>query len=164
MSKPVRVTAAPQLFDFATATALLVDTNPMTRKLLLAILSGFGFRQVHQCADLATAANVIEQASIDLLFLDPFPFEDTCFRFVKHVRDESSWNSNVPLLLTSANPHMRLIKAATASGADFVIAKPFSSKVVFDRIVWVAQHDGRGGAHQAGKQTVSTTGSGVEVW
>ncbi|MFO1183738.1 MAG: response regulator [Bauldia sp.] len=152
------------LFDFATASALLVDANPLTRKLLVAILSGFGFRQLYQCGDLSTAATVIDQASVDLLFVDPYPIEETCFDFMRHVRAESSWNANVPLLLTSANPHMRLIRAATKSGADFVIAKPFSSKVVFDRIVWVAQHDGRGGAHQAGKQTVSTTGSGVEVW
>lgn len=154
----------PLLFDFATASALLVDANPLTRKLLVAILSGFGFRQLYQCADLSSASNVINQASVDLFFLDPYPIEETSFDFVRHVRNESSWNANVPLLLTSANPHMRMIKAATKSGADFVIAKPFSSKVVFDRIVWVAQHDGRATPHQAGKQTVSTSGSGVEVW
>ena len=152
-------------FDFSKATVLMVDANGMCLDVLVAILASFGFRQTHRCADFSAATDVVKRHGVDLIFMDPFPYEDAGYDFVRWLRSERLGSSSTaPVIITSANPHVKLISAARDCGVDYVVAKPFSTSVIIDRIAWVVENEGRRGELMAPAELISNAGSGVELW
>lgn len=60
---------------------------------------------------------------------------------------------------------MRLITNTRRCGADYVVAKPFSTSGLLARLLWVANTEGRrGGELTAPAEIVNTSGSGVDMW
>ena len=78
------------------------------------------------------------------------------FEFVKWVRSERlGSNSNVPIFIVTGHAFLRAVTETRQAGADYVIAKPYSPSVLLDRIVWVAETEGRRGAMTANASLVS---------
>ena len=79
---------------------------------------------------------------------------------------EVSWGPNAaaPGIMLTAYTYVRLITTARQCGADYVIAKPFSTQGLLERILYVAESEGRRGELIAPAGLVSATGSGVEMF
>jgi DNA-binding response OmpR family regulator len=152
-------------FNFSKASVVMVDSNALCLEVTTGILTGFGFRRFYKCLDLKAATDVVKSYSADLLLLDPTPYGEAAYEFVRWLRSERLGpNSAVPVIMMTSFTHMRLISAARNCGADYVVAKPFSTAALLSRILWVAENEGRRGSLMFSPNLVSNEGSGVEVW
>jgi CheY-like chemotaxis protein len=152
-------------FNFANATVLMIDASAISVEVMTGMLAGCGFRRMHKCADLASASDVIKMHSVDLILLDPYSYGEPAYNFVRWIRSERAGpNASAPIMIVTAYTYVREITAARQCGADYVVAKPFSTAGLLQRILWVAESEGRRGELMAPPSLVSSTGSGVEMW
>lgn len=152
-------------FNFAKASVAMIDPSPLCLEVMTGILAGYGFRKLHRCADLPAGTDLVKVRPIDLILIDPYPFGEVAYDFVRWLRsDQRNGNSASPIVIVTAQTCVRLITAARQCGADYVIVKPFSTAGLLERILWVAESDGRRGELIAPTDLVSTAGSGVELW
>lgn len=151
--------------DFGKASVLIVDASQLCVEVLAAILNGIGFRKIHRAGRFKVASDLVKLHSIDLIFMDPYPYGEDGYDFVRWLRSERlGTSSTAPVLITSANAGVRTISRARECGADYVVAKPFSTRTIIDRIMWVVESEGRRGELVAPQGLVSSTGSGVDLW
>lgn len=150
-------------FNFSKAAVMVVDRNPICLKILTGILAGFGFRKIRSYETIKEAAVEVSSCPVDLIFIDPEPFKDEAYDFVRWLRaDKANESSSAPIIMATGYTPLRQVTATRQCGADFIIAKPFSTSVVLSRLLWVAENEARRGATQ--QNMVSATGSGVELW
>lgn len=152
-------------FNFANASVVMIDASAISIEVLTGILAGCGFRRMFRCHDLAAGTDVVKTHSVDLILIDPYAFGDAAYNFIQWLRSERRGpNSAVPVIILTAYTYVRLITSARQCGADYVIAKPFSTQGLLERILFVAESEGRRGELVAPPELVSSTGSGVEMW
>jgi DNA-binding response OmpR family regulator len=152
-------------FNFANASVVIVDASPLFVEVITGILSGCGFKRMFRCTELGVGTEVVKTHSVDLILLDPYGFGESAYRFVSWLRSERrSPNAAVPVIILTAYTYVRLITATRQCGADYVVAKPFSTQSLLERILYVAEAEGRRGELTAPSELVSSTGSGVEMF
>lgn len=152
-------------FNFANASVAMIDASPICLEVLTGILSGCGFRRMFRCTDLRTGSDTIKTHSLDLVLIDPYAFGDEAYKFISWLRaDQRAINTDVCIIITTAFTRVRSISAARQCGADYVVAKPFSTGGLLERIIWVAESERRHGELLAPPDLVSSAGSGVEMW
>jgi len=152
-------------FNFANASVLAIDPSVICLDVASSILSAYGFRKLYRCGDLGSATKILASNTIDLLLIDPYPFGDRGYDFVRRLRaDTAGPNATVPVIIVAAYTHLRLITAMRECGADYVVAKPFSTGGLLERILWVATKEGRRNELTAPQTMMSQEGSGVDLW
>ncbi len=152
-------------FNFANASVVMIDASPIFIEVLTGILSGCGFRKMFRCTDLQSGTDTVKTHSVDLVLIDPYAFGESAYNFVSWMRSERRGpNAAVPVIILTAYTYVRLITSARQCGADYVIAKPFSTQGLLERILYVAWIEGRRGELLAPPELVSSAGSGVEMW
>jgi DNA-binding response OmpR family regulator len=150
-------------FNFSKAAVMVVDRNAICLKILTGILAGFGFKKIRPYETIKEAAAEVSACPVDLIFIDPEPFKDEAYDFVRWLRaDKANDNSATPIIMATGYTPLRQVTATRQCGADFIIAKPFSTAIVLSRLLWVAENEARRGMTQ--QNVVSATGSGVELW
>jgi DNA-binding response OmpR family regulator len=162
---PFGLDQAPVTFNFTKAHVLAIDESTTAVNVLCQILSGFGFRHFSRCTDIAKATPVIYAQTIDLILIDPYSFGESAYEWVRWLRNERlGANAMAPVMVITGQARLDEVRAARDCGADYVVAKPYSPTVLLERILWVAQREGRGGFMAEHKESVSSEGSGVELW
>ncbi|WP_395647570.1 PleD family two-component system response regulator [Terricaulis sp.] len=157
--------SAGPTFNFSNASVAMIDASPLSLEVMTSILSGYGFRKMYRCGDLVSGTDVLKTHSVDLVLLDPYGFEEEAFRLIRWFRsDRRGANVDVPVIITTAHTRIRMITSTRECGADYVIAKPFSTNVLLDRILWVATREGRRGELTTHTDVVNQSGSGLELW
>lgn len=152
-------------FNFANASVAMIDASPICLEVLTGILSGCGFRKMFRSTDLRSGGDIIKTHTLDLILLDPYGYGDEGYDLVRWLRAEKRTpNATAPIVIVTAYTRVRLISAARQCGADYVIAKPFSTTGLIERVLWVAESEGRRGELLAPSELVSNAGSGVEMW
>jgi DNA-binding response OmpR family regulator len=151
-------------FNFGKAKVAVIDASLLGQEVASNILQAFGFRAIFRCGDIAAAATTLLTNKIDLILLDPYSFGAEGYDFVRKLRaDSKSANTLAPVIIVTAYTHMRSVTEAQGCGADYIIVKPFSTGSLLERILWVAAKAGHR-SELATQQTVSTEGSGMELW
>lgn len=152
-------------FNFSNASVVMIDSSTICLEVLTGILSGCGFRKMYRCADLRAGGDIIKTHSLDLILLDPYAYGEEGYDLVRWLRSEKRTpNSAASIVFVTGYTRVRLISAARQCGADYVIAKPFSTSGLIERILYVAGSEGRRGELLAPAELVSSSGSGVEMW
>jgi DNA-binding response OmpR family regulator len=147
-------------FNFGNASVVMIDASPIFTEVLTGILSGCGFRKLHRCSDLASATETLRAHVVDLVLIDPYAFGEAAYDFIQSLRLERRGpNASVPIIIVTAYTYVRLINAARRCGADYVISKPFSTRGLLERIVWVAESESRRSQQGAPLELVSDTGA-----
>ncbi|KAF0182617.1 MAG: response regulator [Hyphomonadaceae bacterium] len=120
-------------------TVLVMDGSSHGLEILSQILAGFGVRTLLRASSLEEARRFTEKAPIDLIVADPdVPGEDG-YDFLRDLRrSKRQPNCYVPIVLVTGHTRDSNIKRARDIGANMIVAKPVSSKVLFERILWVA--------------------------
>lgn len=123
-------------------SVLLVDDNQQSLDIMSQVLSGFGVGTMIKCESAEEALKIIARQTFDFIMTDAnMPIMDG-YEFVQTVRRlPNQPNAHIPILLVTGHTRESQIMKARDCGANFVVAKPITPKVLLDRIFWVAKED-----------------------
>ena len=132
--------AEPRL-NLTKATVLLLQNNQTELDILGQVFIGFGVKAIRKCLTLGEAEDCIRSGiAFDLLVVDCDMPGGAGFDFVSRLRRmEESDNRLAPIMLVSGHTAPSSIAKARDCGANFVVAKPITPKVMFDRVMWLAR-------------------------
>ncbi|MDR3508340.1 MAG: response regulator [Caulobacteraceae bacterium] len=121
---------------------LLVDDNQQSLDILSQVLSGFGVRSMHKCDSGEEALKLVQRMSFDFIMTDgSMPGMDG-YELTQAIRRlQGQPNAYVPILLVTGHARQSQVFKARDCGANFVVAKPITPRVLLDRIFWVAKED-----------------------
>jgi CheY-like chemotaxis protein len=121
---------------------LVVDENQQSLDILGQVLSGFGVRSIQKCESAKDALKAIGSQVFDFIVTDTNMAGMDGFEFVKTVRRmQNQPNAYIPILLVAGHARASHVHKARDCGANFVVAKPITPKVLLDRIFWVAKEN-----------------------
>jgi CheY-like chemotaxis protein len=153
-------------FNFQPARVAVLETSPFAFSVTRAMLSGFGFRQISMYLSASEAGEKLAAAPVDIVLCDPTPAPKKTLAMLAELRSPRYGEvSLAPFILITANASIDVIKAAKDNQVDFVIAKPFSPRVLLERIVWSAKQGHRRDATALpGSMISNNDGGDVELW
>jgi DNA-binding response OmpR family regulator len=124
------------------ANVLLVESTVQGMDIAVQILAGFGVRSPARAGSLDEAMRVCEGAPLDLIVCEPsLPGADG-YDFVRQLRrSRLEPNAFAPVLLVSAHTPKSQVLKARDCGANFMVVKPLSPRVVLDRVLWIAREN-----------------------
>lgn len=126
---------------------LVADPSELYRELFLRLLHGFGAKSVHEAANAQTAKRILNDRQVDFLICaadlpkgpDAMAGMDG-IGFVRAIRlDPEHKQRTIPIIITMGTARRVSVGQARDSGANFVLSKPVSSTVFYDRIAWIAR-------------------------
>jgi two-component system chemotaxis response regulator CheY len=121
--------------DFSRLRFLIVEDNAHMRRLLRTILHGLGSREVFEAEDGAAGLEAFAHYGPDIIITDwVMPIFDGV-ELTGMIRQMDSKQRFVPIImLTGHTAKQNVIKARDAGVTEF-LAKPFSAKALYTRIV-----------------------------
>ncbi|WP_340645138.1 response regulator [Phenylobacterium sp.] len=122
------------------AAGLIVDDNAQALDLLASVLSSFGMKDLARASSAMEAMDVIKSRRIDLIMTDgQMPVMDG-YDFVRWVRTQPDEEKRLtPAIVVTAHSRKSQVMRARDCGANFIITKPITPKVILERILWVSQ-------------------------
>jgi len=125
------------------ATVLLLQNNQAELDIMGQVFIGFGVKAIRKCLTLNDAESCINSGAVfDLVIVDCDMPGGAGFDFVTRLRRmEGSDNRLAPIMLVSGHTAPSSIVRARDCGANFVVAKPITPKVMFDRVLWLAREE-----------------------
>jgi len=126
--------------NLSKTVVLIVQNNQTELDILGQVFIGFGVKAIRKYLSLEEAEEVARRVDFDLIVVDA-DFEDGAgFDFVERLRrDREGRNRLAPIVLVAGHATQSAIFRARDCGANFVVAKPITPKVLFDRITWLVQ-------------------------
>jgi CheY-like chemotaxis protein len=119
------------LFDLSALRILVVDDSIFMRRVLRSILHGLGVRQVIEADDGATALEMLETHTPDMVLLDwLMPLLDGR-EFLRFVRRPDHRLAYVPVIVVTGYADRAHVMAARNAGANGVIVKPLSAHTLY---------------------------------
>jgi two-component system chemotaxis response regulator CheY len=113
--------------------ALVVDSSKTMRSVLRRILSMRGF-EVEEADDYPMALDVLRRIGIaDVVLVNWNLAEVDCLEFVTGVRQESSHDTLV-IMMVASEPGRREVQRALVAGANDYLLKPFNSLQVDNKL------------------------------
>ncbi len=121
------------------AWALLVDSNALTLDLLGGVLEGFGMRNLVRVSSAEEAMEKCRHHVFDLIFTESTMPDLDGYDFVRWIRNESDEQLKLtPVIVITGHTRRKHVIRARDCGANYIIAKPITPKIILERIVWVA--------------------------
>jgi len=125
--------------NFDRAVVLIVD-NSLGLDILSNIFLGFGVRNLHRARSVAEAMKAVQTYPIDLIVMENLMPGEDVHEFVRALRRLNAGEARfTPVVLLSAHTASSRVQLARDCGANFLISKPLSTRVLIDRIMWVAR-------------------------
>ncbi len=113
---------------------LLVEPNPLMRKVTRDILFLLGSRKVLDVADIHTAASYVNQGNVDIV-LSEWYLHDACgVDLVRWIRKEPNDIRFTPIIMVTSQTRVQNIVVARNSGITEFVAKPFTARSLVSRI------------------------------
>jgi CheY-like chemotaxis protein len=121
-------------------TTLLVDSDHFSRGIISQMLRGFGMDSPAVFETGAAAKAHLKHNYSDICIIEAVLPDMDCSELIKWIRhqDKSPLRFIPVIVLTSYTQH-RHVSLARDAGANLVIGKPVSPRVLFDRLAWVAK-------------------------
>jgi len=121
--------------DFQSLSIVVADDSSYMRRIIRAILTGFGCRRIVEASDGADALENIVSIGPDLLLLDlVMPVLDG-IEVMRMIRSPDTFAfPYLPVIMISAHSERRHILRATESGAHEFVRKPLSARTLYDRV------------------------------
>jgi DNA-binding response OmpR family regulator len=111
---------------------LVVDDEPHIRRVLTAVLTGYGY-EVRTAKDGLEGLAVLQEAVVDLVILDFMMPGANGLEILAKIRSDPV-RSKTPVIILTAKGQDTDREAALAGGADDFLTKPFSPKKLLARI------------------------------
>ncbi len=120
---------------FNNISVLLVDDNVYMRRIIHALLSAFGIRQVYEADDGEMGLDMFAQFNPDIIITDWSMPRMNGIEMVRAIRkpDESS-NPFVPIIMLSGYAEKRRVLEARDAGVHEFLCKPISARALYLRL------------------------------
>jgi CheY-like chemotaxis protein len=119
---------------------LVVDDNAQNVDILRQLFSGFGVRSLLRAGSQEDARNLVAAHELNLIVCNDSLPDGSGYDFVRWLRrSKIEPNSFTPVMITSGHTRRSMVHEARDCGANFVLAKPLSTNVLLERVVWVAR-------------------------
>ncbi len=126
--------------NLSKASVLLVQASGTELDILGQMFIGFGVKGIRKCTTVEDADAVTANASFDLVVVDCDLPDGSGFDLVQRLRRaEENANRLAPILLVCGHTAPSNITRARDCGANFVVAKPLTPPVVYDRLMWLGR-------------------------
>ncbi len=124
--------------DFTKLRFLIVDDSIYMRRVMKALLHGFGAREVHEADDGASGLEMFMSQTPDVIILDwEMPLLDG-LEVTRMIRNPtSSVNPFAPIIMVTGHSEKRRVTIARDAGINEFLVKPISPKALHDRIMTV---------------------------
>lgn len=128
--------------NLSKTTVLVLQSNQTELDILGQVFIGFGVKSIRKCLTVAEAEEAVRGGGFDLMIIDCDMPDDAGYDFISRVRRmEDNPNRLAPTMLVSGHTVPSAIAKARDCGANFVVAKPITPKIMFDRVVWMAREE-----------------------
>ena len=128
-------------YQFDRLKILVVDDNPHMRKVVFAILHGFGVHHVFEANDAEQAWAMLSDFRPDIIFLDWMMTGMTGVELTKMIRtNAASPDPYVPIVLLTGHTSIEHVRAARDAGVTEFLAKPVSAQAILTRLAAVIEH------------------------
>ncbi len=117
---------------------LIVDDNNHMRRIIRALLHGFGVREAYEAEDGAAGLEAFTSYSPDIVITDwAMPIFDG-IELTRMIRQpETSSNPYVPIIMVTGHAERKRVAEARDAGVTEFLVKPISAKGLYQRIVSV---------------------------
>lgn len=129
--------------DFALTSFLIVDDQPYTRRILRSIFVGFGSREVYESTNGTEALELARNTMPSIIITDLMMPGRDGLRFIKDVKSPGSTTANIPIIVLSGYLTKTTALAVNEAGADELLVKPASPKVLHEHIARIALRHGQ---------------------
>ncbi|CAN1549904.1 OmpR Response regulators consisting of a CheY-like receiver domain and a winged-helix DNA-binding domain [Caulobacteraceae bacterium] len=128
------------IFNLGKAVVMVVDDNSFSMNLTIQTLMGFGAKARHQCPSAAAAMETLKTTTVDLLIVDSDMPDIDGYDLVRWLRSSGmDPNAFVPVIMIAGHTPASKVTKARDCGANFIVARPLSARVLLERILWVAR-------------------------
>lgn len=119
---------------------LVADGNSYFQSVLYGILHAVGAQHI-AVAGTGDDALARSRAEVtDLLICDWNLPQLDGFALVKRIREDNhNPNRHTPVIVLTGHAQARNVQRARDCGANLVLAKPISPKMIYDRLLWIAE-------------------------
>lgn len=122
------------------ASVLLLDSTAIGMGVLAQIFAGFGARKLHKCWTVDEAKSLLKDSEIDLLVLNDEIAGVPGHEVVRWLRRlEGNVNAFASVILVGGHVRRSAVHLTRDCGANFLMAKPLSPRMVLERVVWVSR-------------------------
>ena len=120
--------------DCSLLDIMVVDDSVHMRRIVTAMLRGFGARRIHEAEDGAEALEKIDMQPPDLIVTDwVMPVLDGA-EMVKLIRNPSSVCAYTPIIMLSGHTERSRVLAASKLGVNHFLSKPVSANALYVRM------------------------------
>jgi len=122
--------------DIQRVRFLVIDNNAHMRRIVRTLLNGFGARDILEAADGATGLDMVKNHTPDIILTAlTLPVFDG-LELTQMIRQpDDGAHCFVPIIMITSQPDKTLVVAARDAGITEFLAKPFSAKALYERIV-----------------------------
>jgi two-component system, chemotaxis family, chemotaxis protein CheY len=126
--------------DFDGLRFLVIEDNAHIRRLIRTLINGFGSREVKEAEDGAEGLEAYNNYSPDVIITDwRMPIFDG-LELTQMIRQPGNSNPFVPIIMLTGHSERKHVTAARDAGVNEFLAKPFSAKALYQRIINVAAY------------------------
>ncbi|HEY4405690.1 MAG TPA: response regulator [Xanthobacteraceae bacterium] len=122
--------------EFDNLRFLIVEDNPHMRRILRALLQGFGSREIHEAADGKAGIEAFTKYTPDIVIMDwAMPIFDG-LEFARMIRQpESNASPFTPIIMLTGHSERARVTAARDAGVTEFMVKPISANGLHRRIL-----------------------------
>lgn len=119
--------------QFSHVSVLVVDHVDNIRSTVARMLSELGFKKVYQATNGSDALALMKKYKVDLILSESQMPKMDGVEFLRKIRRDTKTNK-LPFVMTSANIEQAAVISAIKNGVSEYVVKPFSAKILMERI------------------------------
>jgi CheY-like chemotaxis protein len=131
-----------QRLNLSRSSILLVQGSGAELDILGQMFVGFQVKSIRKSQSVEEADEAVRREAFDLIVVDADMPGSAGLDFIAALRRMTdNPNRLAPVLVTCGHAARGLIRRTIDCGANFVVAKPITPKIMFDRVVWLARDE-----------------------
>ena len=121
--------------DFSQIRFLVVEDNAHMRRMVRALIHGFGAREVSEAEDGAAGLEIFRATTPDIVITDWVMPIFSGLELTRMMRNQkTSCNPTVPIIMLTGNSEKRRVTDARDAGVTEFLCKPISAKALYARV------------------------------
>ena len=126
--------------NFQHVRAVVVERDRFTSSLVAQMLRGFGMSGIEIYHSAADARKAMEEHAVDLCLVEAALPDVSGADLVRWLRKEQRDQiRHIPVMMMAGYSQSQDVSDARDAGANMVVKKPLSPRLLFDRLSWIAR-------------------------